>query len=336
MTSERVGEPLAASAVTPLPTRPPADAGEAALVARAEALAERLLVEALSGRGWRERLQGQRIARLLADPDGLAFVIALTDEVLRIRDPERAARHFRGLVATGGRPRFLGPVDRTLLRAGAGAAARLPKLVMPLLLARVRAELAPFLVAAEPGAFARHVRRRRAQGVRLNVNLLGEEVLGDDEAERRCQAVLALLRRSDVEYVSVKVSSICAQLNIVAFEDEVRRLAAQLRRRYHEALVHRPPKLVKLDMEEYRDLDLTVAVFKRVLDEDRYTALDAGIVLQAYVPDSLRVLCELLPWARARRARGGQTTPGQGREPGHRAGRSRGGRAAAGPVHYEG
>ncbi len=58
-------------------------------------------------------------------------------------------------------------------------------------------------------------------------------------------------------------------------------------------------------MEEYRDLDLTVTAFREVLDEPEFLPLSAGIVLQAYLPDSHRVQRELTDWARARRARGG-------------------------------
>jgi hypothetical protein len=97
-------------------------ADDESLSAAAESLATRLLVSGTSRRGRRERSQGQRIARLLEDPDGLAFVLALTDEVLRIRDPARAAGHFRALVRDAGSGRFLGPLDRLMLAGGAAAA----------------------------------------------------------------------------------------------------------------------------------------------------------------------------------------------------------------------
>ena len=58
-------------------------------------------------------------------------------------------------------------------------------------------------------------------------------------------------------------------------------------------------------MEEYRDLDLTVTAFREVLDEPEFLALRAGIVLQAYLPDSHRVQRALTEWAIARRRRGG-------------------------------
>ncbi|MGI8429520.1 MAG: proline dehydrogenase family protein [Solirubrobacteraceae bacterium] len=286
-----------------MPVADGVDDGE--LVRRTERLAERLLNDAIRRRGRRERTQGRRIARLLEDKDGLAFVLALTDEVLRIRDPGRAGRHFQSLVGGSRGPLFLGPLDRALLRLGASAAAHLPRIVMPLVQARVRSELAGFVVAAEARPFSRHLARRRGEGMRLNVNLLGEEVLGDEEAGRRLDAVLALLARSDVDYVSVKVTSICSQLGIAAFDYERDRVAAQLRRLYDEALSHQPHKLVNLDMEEYRDLDLTVAVFRQVLSEDRYARLNAGIVLQAYIPDSYPVLVDLAAWARDRHRRHG-------------------------------
>ncbi|MGC8528536.1 hypothetical protein, partial [Acidiphilium sp.] len=130
------------------------------LIARTEALAEALLTDAVGRRRWRERVQGERVARLLRDPEGLTFVLALTDEVLRIRDDSRAARYLEALVAESKSPRFLGPIDRQLLRVGVAAAARYPRIIMPLVKARVRAELASFIVAAEPRPFARHLRRR--------------------------------------------------------------------------------------------------------------------------------------------------------------------------------
>ena len=58
-------------------------------------------------------------------------------------------------------------------------------------------------------------------------------------------------------------------------------------------------------MEEYRDLDLTMAVFTRLLDRPEFEDLEAGIVLQAYLPDSFAAMIRLQEWAAARRARGG-------------------------------
>ena len=58
-------------------------------------------------------------------------------------------------------------------------------------------------------------------------------------------------------------------------------------------------------MEEYKDLDLTIAVFTRILDKPEFKNLEAGIVLQAYLPDALAAMIRLQDWAAARRAGGG-------------------------------
>jgi len=276
-----------------------------ALVAQAERLAGSLLRRSASGQRRSQRAGQARVARLLDDPAGLAFTLALTDEVLRIRQPARAAAHLGRVVTTLGSPRFLGPLDRVALGLGLRAARRVPGVVMPLVQARLQAEMSGYVLPAERRPLARHLARRRAEGIRLNLNLLGEAVLGDDEAARRLAAVVGLLGRPDVDYVSVKVTSVCAQLNPAAFAEETERVGHALRRLYDAAAATSPAKFVNLDMEEYRDLDLTVAVFQKVLDEPAYRDLRAGIVLQAYLPDSLEVLRSLAGWARRRRDAGG-------------------------------
>ncbi len=65
---------------------------------------------------------------------------------------------------------------------------------------------------------------------------------------------------------------------------------------------------INLDMEEYRDLDLTIAVFTRLLEDPRLQQLEAGIVLQAYLPDALPALEELTAWARVRVAAAGRAS----------------------------
>jgi RHH-type proline utilization regulon transcriptional repressor/proline dehydrogenase/delta 1-pyrroline-5-carboxylate dehydrogenase len=58
-------------------------------------------------------------------------------------------------------------------------------------------------------------------------------------------------------------------------------------------------------MEEYRDLDLTIDVFTTLLSEPEFRDLDAGIVLQAYLPDSVAALDRLIAFAAPRVAAGG-------------------------------
>jgi RHH-type transcriptional regulator, proline utilization regulon repressor / proline dehydrogenase / delta 1-pyrroline-5-carboxylate dehydrogenase len=270
------------------------DEGAAAAVE----LATRLLSESTRRRPRAERRRLARMARMVDDPEGKALTLALTDQVLRIHVPDRSARRFHDVVADLGVPAFPGPVDRLALRLGTALAPRLPGVVMPLVAARIRREAGGVVIPAEPVPLARHIARRRAQGIRLNINVLGEAILGEDEASRRADAVRAQLQRPDVDYVSVKISSVYSQVSSIAFDHTVERVLDRLRPLYAEAASHDPPKFVNLDMEEYRDLALTMAVFRAALDD--HPALPAGVVLQAYLPDSVAALDELCDWAASR------------------------------------
>ncbi|HSB84751.1 MAG TPA: proline dehydrogenase family protein, partial [Ilumatobacteraceae bacterium] len=280
-------------------------ADRAELVEEAIGRADRLLRAALDGATRGERSQLQRLGRLVADPAGRELLQRLTDDVIRIQSNRRAARRFADVVAAHPLPSSLGTVDRWLMAAGARLAPALPSVVMPLVRRRIIGETRGVVLPAEDPQFAAHAARRRREGIGLLVNPLGESILGDDEARQRVDQVLGKLQRHDVHGVSIKASALVANLDVLDLDRSVKRIAATLREIYRAALAKRPPGFVNLDMEEYRDLQLTVAAFTTVLDEPEFAELDAGLVLQAYLPDSHDVLDHLGTWALERSRRGG-------------------------------
>jgi RHH-type proline utilization regulon transcriptional repressor/proline dehydrogenase/delta 1-pyrroline-5-carboxylate dehydrogenase len=280
---------------------------------RAVELAEALLREARAGQTHDERARAERLARLMEDPRGKELTIALTDQAFRSRRPERIADQLHYLLERYGAPRFMEWWERIGLTVGALMGQYLPSLVVPPIVARLRHETESLILPGEDADLRRYLAERRAAGIRLNLNQLGEAILGEAEAARRLEAYLALLARDDVEYISVKVSSVSSQIDLTAFRHTVEVVKDRLRTLYRQAQRHHyrhpdgrvTPKFVNLDMEEYRDLDLTVAAFREVLDEDEFHALPAGIVLQAYLPESHRAQRALVAWALARGERGG-------------------------------
>ena len=250
---------------------------------------------------------------MMADPHGKELTIALADQAFRSHRPERIADQLAYLLERYGVPQYMDWWERVALLLGGAMAHYLPSLVVPPIVARLRHETQNVILPGEEEDLRRYLEERRRAGLRLNLNQLGEAILGEAEAARRLEAYLALLARDDVEYISVKVSSVFSQIDLVAFRATVARVAERLRTLYRAAARHRyrhpdgrvTPKFINLDMEEYRDLDLTVTAFREVLDEPEFLPLSAGIVLQAYLPDSHRVQRALTEWARARRARGG-------------------------------
>jgi len=269
-------------------------------------LARRLLAVSLADESKRERRRRERLGRLLADHHGRELILSLTDEVLRLDSPAVAAKRFAELVREHP-TREMGPIDGLMLRAGALVAPRLSGIVMPLVVRRIRAETSGIVLRTDEPIFGQHLARRADEGVRLNVNPLGEAILSDAEADERLATVLAKVERVDVDYVSVKVSAIVANLDVLAFDDSVRRVTDRLRTLYRAAGAATPTTFVNLDMEEFGDLDLTIDAFIAVLSEPEFATVDAGIVLQAYLPDSHGAAERLGGWAAQRRSEGGGT-----------------------------
>lgn len=270
----------------------------------AEQRAERLLAASLADTSGRERRSSRRLARLLADDAGRDFLLDLTDRVLRIRAPRRSAIALHDLAAPGV-PASLGPVDRVGMRLLAAVAPWAPRTAQRLVDWRINKDTRGVILPAEDPAFTSYMDQRARDGFSLNVNVLGESILSDAEAEARTLTVLDRIARPDVPYVSVKISAVCANLDILAEADSLARIEAQLRRVYRASMTSTPRTFVNLDMEEYRDLELSLMSFMAVLDEPEFLDYEAGIVLQAYVPDSHAALERLCRWANARRARGG-------------------------------
>ncbi len=246
----------------------------------------------------------KRLAQLLKDPAGLDFTIAFVDRVIRPEDLGVAAANLRKISAHT--PRFLPWHLRAAVKLGGFVGVFMPWLVVPTARRALRQMVGHLIIDASPTKLGKHLRTLRAEGTRLNLNLLGEAVLGDAEAARRVDNTKALLKRPDVEYVSVKVSSIASQLSMWAFDTTVDRVIEHLMPLY-EIAADSPAgsKFINLDMEEYRDLDLTISVFTKLLDNPKFQHLEAGIVLQAYLPDALGAMQRLQTWAAERRVRGG-------------------------------
>ncbi len=269
---------------------------------RAVDLAAELLQRSRARETKADRIRSAQMARMIDDDAGKKFTIVMTDQVLRIEQPDRAAQRLAGLVRRLGLPKFLSVLDRAKLWLGAKLAPIAPGRVMPKINRQVRLQSQHVIISAEPAKFNEYFSERTGQGFRINFNQLGEAVLGDHEADRRLSFYLDKLLDSPVNYVSVKLSSIVSQISMTGYRDTIETIKSRLRRLYQAALDNRTgqPKFVNLDMEEYRDLHMTVDVFQQLLDEPEFAQLEAGIVLQAYLPDSFAVQQALTEWSRRR------------------------------------
>lgn len=245
----------------------------------------------------------QQLAGVLKDPNGLEFTVGFVDGVVRPEDLNVAARNLAALAPKV--PAFLPWYMRSAVALGGTMAPILPQVVIPVARKVLREMVGHLIVDATDAKLGPAIAKIRKDGIKLNVNLLGEAVLGEHEASRRLEGTHTLLARPDVDYVSIKVSSTVAPHSPWAFDEAVEHVVEKLTPLFERAASFPKAKFINLDMEEYKDLDMTIAVFTRILDQPQFKNLEAGIVLQAYLPDALSAMIRLQDWAAERRANGG-------------------------------
>lgn len=245
----------------------------------------------------------KRLAGVLSDPHGLDFTVGFVDGVVRPEDLGAAAKKLKELTAIT--PKFLAAPLRGAIGLGGMFANTLPGVVVPTARKVLREMVSHLIIDATDEKLGRSIAKIKRDGVRLNINLLGEAILGEHEAARRLAGTHKLLERGDVDYVSIKTSSVMAPHNHWAYDEAVEHIIEHLVPLYERAAAASPQKFINLDMEEYKDLDITLDVFTRILDRPEFLTLEAGIVLQAYLPDALGAMIRLQEWSAQRVARGG-------------------------------
>lgn len=280
---------------------------------QAIALAALMLEEAQRIQTPLEKQRQAELAGMMADPIGKVFVTTVTDECFRSSRPQRIADQLTYVIKNLGIPRYLSLHQRLALRAFALLGKPLASIAVPLTIRMIRQGTEHVILPGEEKPLSEHIKKRNREGVRVNLNHLGEAILGEEEAQNRLQIYLDDLAKPEVEYISIKISTIYSQINLLAWHETLEILADRLRQLYRAAMQYRytrangqsVPKFVNLDMEEYRDLHFTAALFRQVLDEPVFFHYQAGIVLQSYLPDSCLIQQELTIWAMQRVHQGG-------------------------------
>ncbi len=260
-----------------------------------------------------EKQQQKNLAQMMSDPIGKIFTMAFTDQSFRSHKPGRICNQMLYLLNEYGIPKFFSPWKKIQLKAFRSLAATFPSIFVPFAVKALRKETSQVIIPGEKKPLLSHIKKRKEEGLRLNINFLGEAILGEDEATRRLEVYLKALKQDEIDYISIKISTIYSQINCASWDETIDHVASKLRKLFRAAIKHpyinkegaRIAKFVNLDMEEYKDLGLTKEIFMKVLDEEEFKHFSAGIVLQAYLPDSLLILKELTSWALDRTEKGG-------------------------------
>ncbi len=261
----------------------------------------------------KERSLQEMMMRLLSSPMDKVILTQMMDQSFRSDNNARVADQINTLMRRYGIPGFFTPIEKLLMRLFLAVGRRVPQISVPRIIEKMRSDSSQSIIAGEADVLHAHLQERKAEGVRMNLNHLGEAVLGEGEADYRLKMYVDDMKNPEIEYISVKISTIYSQISSLAFDHSVEILKQRLAVLYHAAQHHfytrkdgvQTSKFVNLDMEEYRDLDITRAAFTQTLDMPEFKDHAAGIVLQAYLPDSADIQIELTEWARKRVENGG-------------------------------
>lgn len=254
-----------------------------------------------------------KMNKMLGNPKDKVFLIELMDQSFRSKNTTRVANQIEYLFSKYEMASFFTTSERFLVFLFLNAGIYLPSISVPLFIKSVRDDTQTVVIKGEDETLNAHLIKRHEQGTRVNLNLIGEVVLGEEEAKERMEKYLHVLENPNVDYISIKISTIFSQINALSYEDTIEELVERLSLIYAQAKKYsfvnakgeKENKFINLDMEEYRDLFLTVTAFTKTLDKPEFQDFSAGIVLQAYLPDSHLWQQKLVTWAKERGKNGG-------------------------------
>jgi RHH-type proline utilization regulon transcriptional repressor/proline dehydrogenase/delta 1-pyrroline-5-carboxylate dehydrogenase len=256
---------------------------------------------------------GQKIRSMLTNANDKLLLVELLDRSFRSAAHGRSVDQVKYIFGKYGIAEFFKPHEKFLIKLFLTFGGLLPSVSMPFFISTLRNDVKEVVLKGEQHALLQHIAKREGEGARINLNFIGEAVLGEVEAEFRRRQYIRALETPEIKYISIKASTIYSQISSLGYAATLDALEEHLERVYRAARDNtfknaegkQEAKFVNLDMEEYRDMEIVYVLFMRILSKEEFKSLSAGIVVQAYIPDSYHWLLKLTDWAKDRVAAGG-------------------------------
>jgi RHH-type proline utilization regulon transcriptional repressor/proline dehydrogenase/delta 1-pyrroline-5-carboxylate dehydrogenase len=256
---------------------------------------------------WSERMLGWAMSH----PSFKTQLFRFVDVFPATTDDEDVLRHLREYFEAGDAPR--------LVDLGVGIADRLPggdHLSASVARRNIRRMAQQFIVGQTAAEAAERLHELWRAGSAFTVDLLGEKTVTEVEADRYAARVEELLTtlvdatahwapddhldRDDVgplprANLSLKPTALASLYSPLTADEGI----AQAKSRLLPILKLAAERgaFVYFDMEHYDVKDLSIRLFTELLEEPALADLDAGIVIQAYLKDSVDDLAHVIAWS---------------------------------------
>jgi len=272
---------------------------------------------------WQKKIQRSRkgqeqdfhemMLKMLKNPVNKIFLIELLDQSFRSHNEDRVADQLEHIFDKYKSTDFFSQFEQILIWLFRDVGVYVSSISIPLFVKYLRNDISSIVIKGEDPILSKHMQKRKNEGTRVNINVIGEIVLSKEEADQRVAKYIKLLQNPDVDYLSIKISNLFSQIIPHAHENNIKHISKQLEKVYSAAMLNTYVdkdlnecyKFVNLDMEEYRDIEITIDTFKNVLEKEEYKDLQAGIVIQTYLPDAIIYIKDLYKWAKVRVDNGG-------------------------------
>ena len=250
----------------------------------------------------------------MSDPAFKTQLFRFVDVLPSLQSSREIVRHLQEYL--GDRAVDLHPA----LKAGLAASGFAPGLVAKPVKAQITAMAREFVAGESPEDLVKRLRENAQQGIATTIDLLGETVVSEAEADAFLQRNLdvlstvsaALAKDSAPAFsdlgphgpfprlnLSIKISALTPDVNPADPAGSIEALKMRLRPILQRA--EELGALINFDMESYRFKPVTLALFTSILEEDEFKHQPAvGIAIQAYLRDSEADLRGLITWARSR------------------------------------
>lgn len=177
-----------------------------------------------------------------------------------------------------------------------------------------------FITGETPAEALTVLKKQRKNKIAFTVDLLGEACLSEAEAvdyQKKYMDLISWLAKDAANWehipqidedhkgpiprvnVSVKISSLYSQIDVKAWDKSKEHIKERIRPIYRLSMER--GIALTIDMESYDIKDFTLEVFKDLITEPEFKSYPHwGIVLQAYLRDSLKDTRDLCAFAKAR------------------------------------
>ena len=127
-----------------------------------------------------EKQYQKQIKHLLTHPEDKITLTTLIDQSFRSENYRRVADQVTSLLKQRGIPGFFSPTEKILMHLFLSIGRLIPRISVPKMIEKMRADSNRAIVPGEPDVLMAHLQKRKSQGIRMNINHLGEAVLVEE------------------------------------------------------------------------------------------------------------------------------------------------------------